>query len=94
LLYPLDLAGMGAIETRPAQGDLGIPDARIIVPGDPGRSLIYSRMSMLGPGRMPPRASSVVDQDAVKLVRDWIERLLARRTAARDTRASGPREGH
>jgi len=75
LIYTLDLAASGTIRAHPAQGDLGIPDARIIAPGDPRRSLIYHRMSVLGPGRMPPLASSVVDQEAVELIRDWIQQI-------------------
>jgi uncharacterized repeat protein (TIGR03806 family) len=93
LLDTLDLAATGTIDARPVQGDLGISDARIIAPGDPRRSLIYHRMSLLGPGRMPPLASSVVDQDALELVRHWIERLGATGAGARDPRPSEPVRG-
>jgi hypothetical protein len=75
LIYTLELAATGTIRAHPAQGDLGIPDARIIAPGDPRRSLIYHRMAALEPGRMPPLASSVVDQEAVELIRNWIQQI-------------------
>jgi hypothetical protein len=49
-----------------------LADPRILVPGDPERSLIYRRMKMEGLGRMPHVASSVVDQEAIATLRAWI----------------------
>jgi hypothetical protein len=74
LLSMLKLAETGTIDARPAQGDLGMRDAWILAPGDPGRSLIAHRMALRGQGRMPPLASSVVDREAVQLIRAWIDR--------------------
>ncbi|HEX7861558.1 MAG TPA: PQQ-dependent sugar dehydrogenase [Verrucomicrobiae bacterium] len=45
---------------------------RVVVPGDPSRSVLLTRMKTHGQGRMPPLGSSVTDQDAVKLIEDWI----------------------
>ena len=59
----------------PAHGKFDIPDARLLAPGDPERSLIHFRMGKLGLGRMPHIASNVVDKEAVKLIYDWIEQL-------------------
>src|SRR5262245_10801549 len=39
---------------RPTQGAFGIASAEIVAPGDPYRSVLYSRMCKLGSGRMPP----------------------------------------
>ncbi|MGE0610423.1 MAG: PQQ-dependent sugar dehydrogenase, partial [Pirellulales bacterium] len=75
LLATLDLKDTGTLLTRPGQGPLGIADARIIVPGDPARSLVHHRMTRLGLGRMPHIASTVVDQDAVELIGEWIQSL-------------------
>jgi len=75
LLATLALRDTGTINTRPGQGAFDIPDARILGPGDPERSLIYYRMSKLGLGRMPHVASSVVDEKALKLIHDWIKQL-------------------
>lgn len=69
---PPEALGVNAL---PQQGTLGIEDARILVPGDPTRSTLFQRVSRRGQGQMPPVASSVVDQDAVKLLREWIETL-------------------
>jgi hypothetical protein len=72
LLYSLPLEKTGIIGTMPQNGTFGIPDARIVAPGAPDQSLIPFRMAKLGQGRMPHVASSVVDEDGVKLMREWI----------------------
>lgn len=78
LLATLDLKDTGTIHTRPGQGTFNIPDARILVPGDPERSMIHHRMARLGLGRMPHVASTVVDEKGVKLIHDWIKQLPAK----------------
>lgn len=75
LLANLPLADTGTLNTRPGQGTFELKDPRILVPGEPDRSLIYYRMGRRGLGQMPHIASNVVDQDAVDLVRDWIKQL-------------------
>jgi uncharacterized repeat protein (TIGR03806 family) len=64
-----------AVLTPPGQGQFNLNDPRILAPGDPGRSLILHRMQLTGLGRMPHVASRVVDEDAVKLLREWIGKL-------------------
>ena len=75
LLATLPLEETGTINVRPGHGAFGIRDGRLLVPGEPERSLIYYRMNKLGLGRMPHVASGVVDPVAVSLVRDWIKQL-------------------
>jgi len=75
LLHTLAPAEMGALDTRPGQGTFDLDDPRIIVPGEPARSLVLHRMQRLGLGRMPHIASTVVDRDGVELIRAWIEQL-------------------
>jgi len=75
LLHTLPLAETGTIDTRPGQGTFDLSDPRILVPGEPARSLILYRMQKTGLGRMPHVASNVVDQAAVKLVEEWIRQL-------------------
>ena len=53
-------------------------DPRILVPGDPERSLVYRRMRMEGLGRMPHVASSVVDEKGARLIREWIKAMPPR----------------
>jgi uncharacterized repeat protein (TIGR03806 family) len=72
LLSTLPLGELGVVNTKPGQGTFDLKDPRILVPGDPARSMIYHRMTLTGLGRMPHIASNVVDEPAVKLIRDWI----------------------
>jgi len=52
------------------------PDTVIVRPGDIGGSILYSRITSNEPHmRMPPLASSVVDEQAAKLIAKWIDSL-------------------
>lgn len=75
LLATLPLNETGTIDTRPGQGTFGLDDPRILVPGQPNRSMVHHRMTKTGLGRMPHVASSVVDRAAVELIGKWIEGL-------------------
>ena len=75
LLANLPIAETGTIGIKPGQGTFDLKDPRILVPGEPDRSMLYHRMTRLGLGRMPHIASNVVDDPAVKLVREWIEKM-------------------
>jgi putative heme-binding domain-containing protein len=56
-------------------GTFGLSDAKIIVPGEPFRSILLYRMSKLGYARMPYIGSRVVDGAGVALIADWIRSL-------------------
>lgn len=56
-------------------GTFGLDDPKIIMPGEPYRSLLLYRMSKLGYARMPYIGSRVVDSRGVALVADWIASL-------------------
>ena len=56
-------------------GTFGMPDARIIAPGDPYRSVLLYRMSKLGYARMPYIGSRVVDSAGIALIEEWIRSL-------------------
>jgi hypothetical protein len=75
LLATLPLKDTGTLNVPPGQGTFDLKDPRILVPGEPDRSLILYRMKLLGLGRMPHIASRVVDERAVQLVHDWIQQL-------------------
>ncbi len=75
LLATLPLQDTRTLNTRPGQGTFDLPDPRILVPGEPERSLILYRMRKLGLGRMPHVASAVVDEKGAKLIEDWIKGL-------------------
>ncbi|MDA1049835.1 MAG: PQQ-dependent sugar dehydrogenase [Planctomycetota bacterium] len=75
LLAPVDLEEMGIANVKPAHGGFYIPGANVLTPGDPYRSVLFYRAAKLGPGRMPRLGSSVVDEDGLKLLHDWIASL-------------------
>jgi uncharacterized repeat protein (TIGR03806 family) len=74
-LYTTPLKDARMVDVVPEKGDLGIADARLIAPGHPERSIILARISRTGTGRMPQLASSVVDEQAVSLLQEWITHL-------------------
>ncbi len=54
----------------------GDPDAKVVRPGDLEHSYLYQRMKTDSPTmRMPPLGRYVVHEDAVKLIKQWIESL-------------------
>lgn len=75
LLATLDLPETGTIGVRPNHGSFELREPSILTPGDPERSMIYYRMTLLGLGRMPHIASTVKDEAAIKLMGDWIRKL-------------------
>jgi len=56
-------------------GTFGMRHAKIIVPGDPFRSVLVYRMSKLGYARMPYIGSQVVDSAGVALIAAWVRSL-------------------
>ena len=71
------LDAMHAIGVKPLHATFDLPDARLISAGHPERSVLLARMTCRGPGQMPQLATSVVDEQAVGLLREWIESLAA-----------------
>jgi hypothetical protein len=75
LLATLPLEDTGTVGVRLTHGAFALTDPRVLVPGEPERSMVLHRMKLLGLGRMPHVASSVVDDKAVRLIHDWIKQL-------------------
>ena len=65
-------------DVRPLHDTYGLPDARLVAPGSPERSVLLHRMSHRDRGHMPPLATSIVDRDAVKLMAEWIRGMKVR----------------
>ena len=63
---------MGACDELPQAGTFGIPNARLIAPGDAARSVVVHRASHRDESAMPPIGSGVVDMEGVELVSRWI----------------------
>jgi uncharacterized repeat protein (TIGR03806 family) len=77
LRYTTPLAYTNICDVAPKTGELGITDGKLLAPGAPERSLISARMHALGAYRMPPLATSVVDEQGTALVDVWIRSLRA-----------------
>jgi uncharacterized repeat protein (TIGR03806 family) len=73
--YDVALGATNACDIAPQSGRFGIPDGRIITPGDASRSVILERMSRRNANGMPPLGSTVVDAAGVALLSDWIDSL-------------------
>ena len=75
LLSSVGLSEMKIVDVKPLHDSFGIQDARLVAPGDPSRSVLLERVSRRGKGQMPQLGTTVVDQRAVKLLREWILQL-------------------
>ena len=75
LEFTTTLERMRIVDVKPLHHTFGLPDARLVAPGNPERSALLHRVANRDAGHMPPLATSVVDQQAVRLLRDWIAQL-------------------
>src|SRR5262249_37321667 len=66
---------MRVVDVPPLHNAFDIPDARLVAPGSPGRSVLYYRVSRRGTGQMPPLVSTEVDRKALDLIAEWIRGL-------------------
>lgn len=78
LRFEVSLEEMGVVDVFPYAGDLGIEDARIVKPGEHEKSVLWKRMEISGPGRMPPISSHEQDHQGLEIIRRWIDGLEAR----------------
>lgn len=67
------IASTQLLGVMPQAGDLGLADARRVVPGDKARSVLWERMRRLDASRMPNLGSHVVDEEGVALIGAWID---------------------
>jgi hypothetical protein len=65
-------------DAAPTQGQVaGATDGKIIVPGNPAKSIMSLRVHSSDAARMPPVAVSILDPLGSKLLDDWITSLTA-----------------
>ena len=73
---PLDRQGL--VNGRVMSSNMGIDGTKLIVPGDPNRSMLYLRMNRRQDAfNMPPLATHLVDATAAATVATWIQSLAA-----------------
>jgi len=70
------VAAMKAVGVKPLHATFDLPDATLIAAGHPERSVLFARMTRRGPGQMPQLATAIVDEQAVAVIRAWIESLV------------------
>jgi uncharacterized repeat protein (TIGR03806 family) len=70
-------ADMRVCDEPPTLGDLGVPGAMHLTPGDSASSLLWLRTSQRVENFMPPIASTVVDTTGVQRLAEWIDGLTS-----------------
>ncbi len=73
--WEIKLADMKAVGEPPLHATFGLADPKILAPGAPDRSVLLARVARRGPGQMPQLGSDMVDEAAVRLLREWIATL-------------------
>lgn len=69
------LAQAGLLNAEPIGGDLGVPGAKVLVPGAPDKSVMVRRLIDNGPFRMPPLGLHSELAPVVPLLEEWIRGL-------------------
>jgi len=75
LEFATSLDQMRLLDEKPLHTTFDLPDARLVAPGSPERSVLLKRISTRGTGQMPPLASHLPDEEGVRLISDWIRSL-------------------
>jgi mono/diheme cytochrome c family protein len=75
LRFETSFTATNTCNATPRGGDLGVPGASIIYPGEPSLSVLYLRMTRRDANQMPPLATYLVDTDAANVVASWIQSL-------------------
>lgn len=75
LRFGTSLGAMRACGIVPSGSDLGIPDAKLVDPGHPERSILLRRLLAPSPNRMPPLGTSIVDDTSA--IEGWIGAIPA-----------------
>ncbi|MEY4938334.1 MAG: hypothetical protein RIQ93_69 [Verrucomicrobiota bacterium] len=73
---------MGLWNETPMHATFGVPDAKLVVPGAPDRSLLVYRPVLRGAGQMPPVGSNIPDGAGMALLAQWITQLPAQPAAS------------
>jgi mono/diheme cytochrome c family protein len=63
---------MRVLGEKPLHAAFELPDARLVAPGRPDRSVVLKRVGTRGPGQMPPLSTSRVDEAGLAMLREWV----------------------
>jgi uncharacterized repeat protein (TIGR03806 family) len=73
LRFDIPPSQQNVIDAPPTGASLEVPDAKVVTPGDPLRSNLYLRMKRRHDVfRMPPLASAIPDEAALRAIEEWI----------------------
>jgi hypothetical protein len=75
LEFATSLANMRILDVKPQHTTFGLPEARLIAPGDADNSVLLKRIAIRGLHQMPQLSTNVIDPAGVTLMREWIESL-------------------
>ncbi|NOU32380.1 MAG: hypothetical protein HOO96_31125 [Polyangiaceae bacterium] len=75
LRFSTSFADTKSCNAKAQLDDLGLADAKIVVPGDPASSVLLIRTRSLDVKRMPQIGSAVVDAKGTQVLEDWIKSL-------------------
>ena len=75
LEFNRELDKMRLLDVKPLHQTFDLPDAKLVAPGHPERSVLVHRLGLRGPGQMPPLASTKVDERGAALMREWVRSL-------------------
>ncbi|WP_166822942.1 PQQ-dependent sugar dehydrogenase [Thalassoroseus pseudoceratinae] len=75
LSFGTPLEKMNIVDVKPMHHKFDLPEPRLVAPGEPERSVLLHRMKIRGPGQMPQLATFHQDEQAVKLLTEWIQSL-------------------
>jgi uncharacterized repeat protein (TIGR03806 family) len=75
LRFGTNVEDMGLVDQVPGQWNLGVYKGKLVVPGEPERSLLYVRMQMTDAKGMPPLAHNVQDAKGLERIAAWIRKL-------------------
>jgi len=69
------LEKMRIVNVKPIHTTFALPDAKLVAPGSPDRSVLVKRAALRGKDQMPPLPSSRPDNAGVALLREWVKSL-------------------
>jgi len=75
LEYATLLEKMRLIDEKPVHNTYDLVNAKLIAPGAPDRSVLLHRIGLRGAGQMPPLSTNRVDDEGLKLMREWVKAM-------------------
>ena len=75
LEFATSLDKMRLIDEKPIHSTFDLPDAKLIAPVAPERSVLLHRIGLRGNGQMPPLSTNRVDEQGLALIREWVREM-------------------